>query len=352
MSTTRKILREIKSLFIIVLIALSLRATVIEAYIVPTGSMENTIMTGDFLIGNKFIFGMRTPDWIGIPYTDFGFNIPWTRFPEFRSPEQGDVIIFKYPRDVFQKYVKRLIGMPGQTIEIREKKVYLDGEEYLLPTNGKFKDSRILSPDNKRMGEVMFLREGGNRDNLGPLRIPKKGDEIPIQNSTNWDYLLPIMIMDGHRVTVDITFQDREYIFIMNDPDDLARRYSSGLLLKIRSFFTRQPSNSKKIDKLYRQYYRPNNQHGKFLNVWNFKLSDEIIKYLNIDGKLVNEMDSYTVEQDYYWMMGDNRDDSADSRYWGFVPHDWVLGKALFTYMSWDFKKKRPRLNRIGKVIS
>ena len=63
-STITKIVREIKSLFTIILIALSLRATIIEAYIVPTGSMENTIMTGDFLIGNKFVYGMRTPDWM------------------------------------------------------------------------------------------------------------------------------------------------------------------------------------------------------------------------------------------------------------------------------------------------
>ena len=121
-----RMLKEIKSLLIILIVALSLRSTIIEAYIVPTGSMENSIMTGDFLIGNKFVFGMRTPDWIGLPYTEFGFHIPWTRFPRFRVPHVGDIVIFKYPRDNFQKYVKRSIGEPGQNISIKDKEKYID----------------------------------------------------------------------------------------------------------------------------------------------------------------------------------------------------------------------------------
>ena len=87
MNDTRiaRILQEIKSLLIILIIALSLRATVVEAYIVPTGSMEKTILIGDMLIGNKFIYGMRTPDWIGIPYTRFGYYIPSFRLPKFKE---------------------------------------------------------------------------------------------------------------------------------------------------------------------------------------------------------------------------------------------------------------------------
>ena len=98
-----KIFKEVKSWGTIIIIALLLKVTIIEAYIVPTGSMENTIMTGDFLIGNRFVYGMRTPDWIGIPYTDKGFSIPYIRLPKFKEPKPGEVIIFKYPRDVFHK---------------------------------------------------------------------------------------------------------------------------------------------------------------------------------------------------------------------------------------------------------
>ena len=75
-----KIYKEFRSLTILVVIAFLLKATLVEAYIVPTGSMENTIMTGDFLIGSRFVYGMRTPNWIGIPYTDTGIFIPSIRF--------------------------------------------------------------------------------------------------------------------------------------------------------------------------------------------------------------------------------------------------------------------------------
>ena len=98
----KKYIAEAKALVIIVVIALSVKVTVLEAYIVPTGSMEKTIMTGDFLIGSRFVYGMRTPNWIGIPYTDSGIFIPSIKFPKFREPAKGDVLIFNYPRD---KYV-------------------------------------------------------------------------------------------------------------------------------------------------------------------------------------------------------------------------------------------------------
>jgi signal peptidase I len=76
-----------------------------------------------------------------------------------------------------------------------------------------------------------------------------------------------------------------------------------------------------------------------------------VVDYLWIDGNSVRDFESYSVRQNYYWMMGDNRDDSADSRYWGFVPEDLVIGEALVVYMSWNFGGG-PRFNRIGTIIS
>ena len=81
----KKILEELRVLTILVVIAFTIKSTLVEIYIVPTGSMENTILTGDMLIGNKFIYGMRTPTWIGVPYTRLGFNIPWLRLPAFKE---------------------------------------------------------------------------------------------------------------------------------------------------------------------------------------------------------------------------------------------------------------------------
>ena len=80
--------KEIKELFILILIAFTVKTCIIEIYIVPTGSMEKTILIGDMLFGNKFVYGMRTPTWIGIPYTRIGFDIPYYRFPKFKEVEK------------------------------------------------------------------------------------------------------------------------------------------------------------------------------------------------------------------------------------------------------------------------
>ena len=143
-SKLSKTLNEIRSLATLVLIIFLLKVTIVEAYIVPTGSMENTIMTGDFLIGSRFNYGMRTPDWIGVPYTDKGFNIPHIRFPGFKKPEQGDIIIFKYPRDPIYKYVKRCIAGPGDVIKIENRKVFVN-VYFFKPGNNHPKNSRLLS---------------------------------------------------------------------------------------------------------------------------------------------------------------------------------------------------------------
>ncbi|MFQ6607762.1 MAG: signal peptidase I [Fidelibacterota bacterium] len=392
MKTLIKILKEIRSLFIIILIALSLRATLVEAYIVPTGSMETTIRTGDFLIGNKFVYGMRTPDWVGIPYTDIGYDIPWIRFPSFKSPQRGDVVIFKYPRDVFQKYVKRLIALPGDTFEMKNDKVFINGEpegkRELLYHKLNRNDHRNYSYYKITLnnGEEYIIRqkEGaiGGIHSYDPVTIPYKGQVLQIDENTNWDLLIPILLMDGHEVTYDNagllqlfnslkvnSLGTKDYHFTMDEPVDIARRYESSLGLKFRRLFSSRASNKEKVQetnshfRLYRGVMRNHfgaermqvglSNEGDLLNSW---LLSEFInidpQFIKIDGKPVTKMNHYVVEQNYFWMMGDNRDDSADSRYWGFVPECHVLGEAVFVYMSWDFNKGTPRLNRIGKVIN
>jgi signal peptidase I len=389
MKTLSKIIKEIRSLAIIILIALSLRATLVEAYIVPTGSMETSIRTGDFLIGNKFAFGMRTPDWIGIPYTDIGFDIPWTRFPTFKTPQRGDVVIFKYPRDVFQKYVKRLIAMPGDTFEMQNDSVYINGK---LEGKREFIEKKLNRDDHRNYmyyritldnGEEYVIRHKNGTVNgihsFDRVEIPYDGQIIQINDSTNWDLLVPVMLMDGHEVTYDNVGLEKirnypknelsDCIFTMNEPTDVARRYESSLGLKLRQFFSSSATNSEKVResnerfRLYsgviRNHYGSErmqvgfSQEGNLLNSW--LLSELLLQidpqYIKIDGQPALEMDHYVVKQNYYWMMGDNRDDSADSRYWGFVPKSHVLGEAVIVYMSWDFVQGSPRFSRVGTVI-
>jgi len=317
-SKLSKILEEIRSLFILIVIVLTLKVTIFELYIVPTGSMENTIMTGDFLAGNRFVYGMRTPEWIGIPYTDYGFYIPSLTFPSFREPKRGDVIIFNFPRDIKQKYVKRCVAEPGDILQIIDKTLFINGQPQALPENGKF---IMPTLSESFLQQDIFLGELGNKDHFKTFRMPKKGDQIKI-SPENAKLLLHLMLLDGHNLR--LVKGNNNYTFTMTSPDELYRRKGS------------------------LEVFKPYFPEGDLLVPW----SDNIPKgNLLVDGKSISGMDFYTVERDYYWAMGDNRDDSLDSRYWGFVPRSHIIGEALFSYFSLDLKTWIPRFDRIGTII-
>ncbi len=231
---------------------------------IPTGSMEGTILVGDFVLVNKFIYGSSSPKYI--PFTEV--EIPYFRLPALREPKRGDIVVFEYPgdRDQLQasdlgvNYVKRCIGLPGDTVMIVDKVVFVNYKQFPIPPFIKY-----LSPYPKPKGmiEERIFPKGmpWNEDNYGPLVIPYGGYTIPITLDN----------IDGWRTIID-----REY----------GRRAVS-----IRG-----------------------NQ-------------------VTIDGKPVT---SYTFQKDYFFMMGDNRDDSMDSRYWGLVAGDMIVGEAFITLFSWD----------------
>ena len=320
----RKLISETKAIVFIVLTVLLVKVTVLEAYIVPTGSMENTIMTGDFLIGSRFVYGMRTPDWIGIPYTDIGFFIPYIKFPEFKIPTTGDVLIFKYPRDKYVKYVKRCVAGPGDTLLVQEKKLYVNGVEVPMWENGKYLTAPMQK--NFRQSDIFLSSETNiNKDNIGPIYVPKSGDVFQIHEETNWRFLLPLMLMEEHAATLESN--DVEYEFTLQDPNELFRR--------------------KGKENVYENYF----PKGPLLTPWSKAIKDEDFQFLVIDGIPASEWTEYKVSQNYYWAMGDNRDNSLDSRYWGYIPENNILGEALFTYFSLDLDSWTPRWDRIGTIL-
>ena len=115
-----KIPKGLRNFILLVIIAFAIKTTILEIYVVPTGSMLNTIETNDVVLGNKFIYGLRTPNWLGVPFTRLGSYVPSLRLPAFKKPLNGDISIFEFPNDDYVKYVKRCIGLPGQFIEIRD----------------------------------------------------------------------------------------------------------------------------------------------------------------------------------------------------------------------------------------
>ncbi len=136
-----------------VVLALIVRALLIQSYHIPSESMENTLLKGDFLFANKFLYGAK------VPFVDW-------RFPKIRNPKPGDVVIFKFPGDAKTDYIKRCIAVEGQTVEIRGKRVFVDGnelkEEYAKYVGGN-KPRRNFDPFVVPKNHVFVM--GDNRDN-------------------------------------------------------------------------------------------------------------------------------------------------------------------------------------------
>lgn len=262
-TSVQKTVEFFKNLLFAAVAAFLLKTFIIETSRVPTGSMENTILVGDFLFVNKFIYGSSSPR--NIPFTNI--SLPYFQLPAVREPERGDIIVFEYPGDrddlvpkALDNYVKRCIGLPGDTVSVDNKVVFINGKEAHIPANIQYRNPYV-SPTN--MPNPMIFPKGSNwnEDNYGPLVIPKKGDVIPLNLNT----------VEKWRTIIDREFGKRVVTVEGN-----------------RVMITGQP------------------------------------------------VDSYTLKQDYYFMMGDNRDDSADSRFWGFVPRDKIVGQAFLIYWSWN----------------
>ena len=145
----KSILREYIEAFVMALIlALIIKCSVVEAYKIPSSSMEDTLLIGDFLLANKFIYGSKIP------------LIP-AHLPALREPKPGDIVIFKYPRDPKVNYIKRCVAVEGQVVEIRDKVLYVEGK--VSPD----------SPNLKHTDPNIYPAGAGYRDNFGPYRVPE-----------------------------------------------------------------------------------------------------------------------------------------------------------------------------------
>ncbi len=254
----RAFLREVG---IVVGAFLVLNSFVLASFEVPTGSMENEIMTGDFLLVNKFVFGGTTPR--TIPFTNI--RLPAFKLPAFWEPERGDVIVFIFPgmreesqaRD-FAYYLKRAIAVAGDTLEVRNRIVHINGVPVQNPRNIKFNYSSIR-PSEWHDPRIFPAGAPWNEDSYGPVRVPKEGDVIALNasNFTDWEVFIQ---REGHE-------------------------------------------------------------------------ADRVDGDVYVDGK---KADSYVVERDYVFGMGDNRDNSLDSRFWGFIPKQDIIGTPLIVYWSWN----------------
>lgn len=166
---------NLKQILFAIIMAIMIKTSVVEAYKIPSASMEDTLLIGDFLLANKFIYGARLP------------FVNW-QLPAISDPKQGDVVIF-YPPHVNVKYIKRCVATGGDTLFIKDRVVYVNGKVFELPEHGKYTNPQIIpryaggrnSFDNYGpfiVPEGHFFMMGDNRDNSSDSRewgtVPRK----------------------------------------------------------------------------------------------------------------------------------------------------------------------------------
>ena len=214
-----------RSFFPVILIVLLLRSFLVEPFRIPSNSMMPTLLTGDFILVNKFSYGIRLP-------------VLNAKVINISEPERGDVVVFRYPKDPSVDYIKRLIGKPGDHIEYRDKKLFINGQPMKQEYIGSY---RGVGSGISMTGDNLFV------ENLGA--------DV------------------NHQILIDT-----------------------------------------------RRQYGPSDMQ-------------------------------FDVPKGHYFVMGDNRDNSNDSRFWGFVPEANLVGRAFMIWMNWDQANSGVAWNRIGSRI-
>mgnify|MGYP001303559630 FL=1 len=391
--------RTVGSFVFAIVVATVVHNYFIQPFVIPTGSLEKTLKVGDFLFVSKFHYGPRIPKTvIALPlvhdtipliktrsYLKYP-QLPYLRLPGFEKIKQNDIVVFNWPADTVRRffvrekgvikpmdkksnYVKRAVGMPGDVFEIKDGVIHINGKENILPYRAKpllnykiYSNSGVSSSTLISLGIDRFIR--------------KYEIDISNQSSSSLNRLLPylmsysqtednklIIITDNKGVPIDLVRSLNLNIIELLEKDKDVKLTSKEIKrLNLEGGFdsiNRITQNTK----TFNTTYFPNNikfnwnndnfgpitipKEGQSVNISldNLPIYKRVIgEYENNDIEIIDNIIyinkersiSYTFKQNYYWMMGDNRYNSEDSRVWGFVPYDHVLGKPVFIWMSID----------------
>ncbi len=368
------------SLLFAVIAATLIRFLTFEAFAIPTPSMENTLMVGDYLFVSKLHYGIRTPQTpLQVPLTHqkiWGTNIPSfsdaIQLPVYRTPgfsevKSGDVVVFnyppriagepEYPTDLKTNYIKRCIGTPGDRVEVRQEQVYVNGKK--MPATARAETFYFVKTT-EPLNERFFQKYGIVNDFKSP-----EGPFINWQPVEVYDEVAKVNKLAGYRVNMTAKvlaeFQEMEWITGIEPTTAPPHRAEPGIYGSAASGGRPTAWNRDNFGPLL----VPQKGTTIAINAQTIAIYGPVIECyegnkkvavtpesIRVGGQILT---SYTFKQDYYFMMGDNRHNSEDSRYWGFVPADHVVGKAVFVWMSIDPVAEnfwnKIRWNRICRTI-
>jgi signal peptidase I len=327
-----------------------IRGLLFSAYAIPSGSMEGTELTGDYLFVSKFNYGPRMPITpLSIPFTEpvvlgmktyfNGVKLPYFRLPGLSEVKKGDIVVFNKPEEadanipVDQRttLIKRCQATPGDLLSIVDAQVYINGKpaknapnaqtSYTVVTDGKDLNPQLIQ-------DLNITVRGQVDASTYEMIIPNQ-NLATLKGYSNIKSITPVVTPKG-QYDAEVFPHNERFKWNMDN---------FGPMILPKKGWTIKLNDSTIV--LYRRAIEVYENNKVEINAGT----------ILIDGK---KADSYTFKLNYYWMMGDNRHDSLDSRFWGYVPEDHIIGKAMITWMSIDSTKDlfhKVRWNRIMKVI-
>ncbi len=366
--TVNKTADTISSLLFAIVVATFVHTYFIQPFTIPTSSLEKTLLVGDFLFVSKVNYGARTPMTTvalpmvhdTIPLTKKKSYLTWPELPYFRLPgfqkvERNDIVVFNWPIDTVYKfrdqsglrvdkpidkksnYVKRCVGVPGDQFEIKDGIVFVNGKELILPERARPQFSYKVALDGKTPIDFEYLLQDMNITDGAGFMDAEKRDTLFIAALTaaNAERLQQIPGITGVQKIISKEVESGIFPHINKwNRDNFGPIYipqqgkTVALNLETLPFYKAIITDYEKND---------------------LKVTGSEIR---INGKIAT---SYTFQQNYYWMMGDNRHNSEDSRYWGYVPENHIVGKPTFIWMSYDSNAKglkKIRWERLFTTVS
>ena len=353
----------ISSLLFAVIVATLVHTYFIQPYTIPTSSLEKSLLIGDFLFVSKMNYGARVPMTTvalpmvhdSIPFTKRKSylnwpQLPYLRLPGFQTIDRTDIVVFNWPVDTVYKffdtskrhvlkpvdkksnYVKRCVGIPGDSLSIKDGIVYIGGKILVMPERAKPQYSYAVALDGKTPIDFEYLikdlnitDEAGFKSELRDTLFLKALTAAGAERLKNVPGILSVTRQISTGIEAGIFPHINKWNRDNFGPIYIPQKGKTvALTTETLPFYKR----------IITEYEKNDNGDKNDLKV----IGNEI----RLNGSIVK---NYTFKQNYYWMMGDNRHNSEDSRYWGFVPEDHIVGKPIFIWMSWDTNGKG--LNKI-----